>query len=148
MQNPDSGNIAAQNTAVSGWFNNVLRQIKSRYMQLVHGKNRSGDVLDSLKSSTHKSYGEIDRGSFKFNRYLVFIHKGAGAGMGGSKGSQWYSPHGELKSTNPLSLGKMNTGSRRAEEWLNPVLDDEVPKLADIVADFKADAAIKQIQIK
>jgi hypothetical protein len=141
-------NINEQNAAVAGWFAATLRQIKTRYMQMIHSANRSGDGLDSLRSSTSKSYGEIDRGGFKFERYLIFAHKGAGKGQGGSKGSQWYDPHGVLKSTNPLSLGKMNTGSRRAEEWLNPVLDDEVPKLADIVADFKANAVIKQIQIK
>jgi hypothetical protein len=42
----------------------------------------------------------------------------------------------------------MNTGNRHAEDWLNPVLDQQVPKLADIVASFKADLAVKQIQIK
>jgi hypothetical protein len=141
-------NINEQNLAVAGWFTETLRAVKARYMQLIRSPGRSGDGLDSLQTRTRQSYGEIDSGAFKFERYLIFAHKGAGKGMGGSKGSHWVDAHGVTKTTNPLSLGKMNTGSRHAEEWLNPVLDDQVPKLADIVAGFKADRAIKAIQIQ
>lgn len=113
-----------------------------------HGDKRSGDGLDSLKMKTHQTMGEIDGSGFKFNRYLVFVHKGAGRGFGGAKGSKWIGPDGKLKSTMATSLGKMNSGSHKAEPWLNPVLDAEVPKLADMEAGFQADNAIKAIQIK
>lgn len=148
MQQPDQIDIEAQNAAVRKWFSDTLQDIKNRYISLVQSPGRSGDGLDSLKSRTYQSAGEIDHGGFKFDRYLIFIHKGAGRGFGGSRGSTWYDPHGLQRSTNPASLGKMNTGSRHAEEWMNPVLDEDVPKLADIIAGFKADLAVKQIQIK
>ncbi len=148
MPSDNNIDVSAQNEAVAGWFTGTLRAVRTRYMQLIHGPGRSGDGLDSLKMTTHKSYGEIDGGAFRFARYLIFPHKGAGKGMGGNVGSRWMDTHGNMKTTNPLSMGKMNTGSRHAEPWLNPVLDEEVPKLADIVAGFKADQAIKAIQIK
>ncbi len=141
-------NITEQNAGVKSWFDTTFRLIKMRYMELVQSKDRSGEGLDTLRMRTRQSYGEIDSGSLNFKRYLVWVHKGAGRGQGGSKGSKWIGPDGQLKKTNPLSFGKMNSGTRHAEEWLNPVLDEQVPKLANIVAGFKADAAIKQIQIK
>lgn len=141
-------NVQAQNTEVRGWFKDTMTRIKYRYMALIRSPERSGDGLDNLKHSTKSHYGEVIGGGFRFDRYLVFVHKGAGKGHGGSKGSTWLDAHGQRRRTNPKSFGKMNTGARQAEEWLNPVLDEEVPKLADIVAGFKADAAIKQIQIQ
>jgi hypothetical protein len=141
-------NLNQQNTAVKSWFSGTFQKIKTRYMSLIKSPKRSGEGLDSLKLRTKSSYGEINRGDLGFDRFLIFRHKGAARGFGGSKGSSWIGPNGQRKTTNPLSLGKMNTGSREAAEWLNPVLDDEMPKLADIVAGFKADAAVKQIQIK
>lgn len=146
MSTPD--NLTAQNNAVKGWFGTTYRKIKTRYIRLVTSPNRSGDSLDRLKYKTKSRYGEVDQGGFIFDRHLVFVHKGAGKGHGGMKGSSWIGPNGQRKRTNPNSFGKMNTGERQAEEWLNPVLEEEVPKLADIVAGFKADAAVKQIQIK
>lgn len=148
MLQPDPLDIEAQNIAVANWFNDTLQDIKNRYISLIRGPERSGDGLDSLKVRTYRTDGEIDHGGFKFNRYLIFPHKGAGRGFGGATGSTWYDPRGLQHSTNPESFGKMNTGSRHAEEWMNPVLDEDVPKLADIVAGFKADLAVKQIQIK
>jgi hypothetical protein len=135
--------IELQNSEVQAWFTDTLRAVKARYTQLIHNPGRG-----SISGSTHSSYGEIDRVSFRFKRYLIYVHKGAGRGQGGSKGSQWTDPHGNKRSTNPLSFGKMNTGRRHAEEWLNPVLDTEVPKLADIVANCQANAVVKAIRIK
>jgi hypothetical protein len=143
-----ASNLPQQNAAVKGWFASTFKLVKTRYMALITSPKRSGDGLDHLKMNTKVHYGEVDQGSIAFDRYLVWVHKGAGRGFGGNKGSTWFGPNGEKKSTNPHSFGKMNTGTRQAEEWLNPVLEAEVPKLADIVAGFKADAAVKQIQIK
>jgi hypothetical protein len=141
-------NIEEQNILVKEWFAETLQHLKNRYISFTHSINRSGEGLDSLKFTTRSHFGVIDQGGFSFERHLIFMHKGAGKGKGGAKGSKWYDPHGQIKTTNPLSLNKMNTGNRHEEPWLNPVLDEDVPKLADIVAGFKADLAVKQIQIK
>ena len=140
--------IEQQNQGVKTWTGSTLQQIKNRYISMVQSPNRSGEGLDSLKSGTGKSFGEINRVSFGFNRYLVFVHKGAGKGQGGTKGSSWISASGQRKKTKMSSLGKMNTLNRHKKEFLNPVLDGEIPKLADIITGFKADQVVKSIQIK
>lgn len=140
-------NIELQNTRVKSWGSQSLQEIKNKYISMVRSPNRSGDGLDSLKLRTRKTSGEISQVIFGFNRYLVFVHKGAGAGAGGSKGSTWFN-NGARVQTRSSSLGKMNTGNRHKKEFLNPVLNTQIPKLADIIAGFKADAVIKAIQIK
>lgn len=139
-------NIDQQNDAVKEWTKSTLVEIKNRYQRLISGDSGAG--LKSLKTSTRKNFGEISSVSFKFDRYLVFVNKGAGKGYGGSKGSSWYDKLGNKHTTNSNSLSKMGTGNRRAKDWINPVIDEQVPKLAAIVAGFKADAAIKSIQLQ
>ncbi|RYE07719.1 MAG: hypothetical protein EOP44_03175 [Sphingobacteriaceae bacterium] len=141
-------NLQQQNAEVKSWSETTFREIKSRYLATIRGAKRSGDGFDSLKVKTRMTDGEISQVGFGYNRYLIFVHKGASRGHGGTKGSKWYDKLGRQRSTDPKSFGKMNTGSSRAKEWLNPVLDKEVPKLADIVAGFKAQAAIDLIKIK
>lgn len=113
-----------QNAAIQAWENSTFGQIRSRYMSLINSPNRSGEGLETLRDSFGKKFGTIERISYRFNRYLVFVHKGVGKGR------------------------KIGSGKERPKPWLNPVLDAEVPKLADIVAGFKADQAVNSIQIK
>jgi len=134
------------NVDVRSWAGSTLKEIKNQYSGMVNGQ--SGNGMKSFKFSSGKSFGEINRISFGFNRYLVFVHKGAGKGKGGSKGSSWINKSGNKVTTNPGSLGKMNTGQRKSKEFLNPVLERKLPILADIVAGFKADQVVKAIQIK
>ncbi|MBB2149186.1 hypothetical protein [Pedobacter gandavensis] len=138
-------NIEQLNTGVKNWGGQTIQEIKSSYDSLVSGK--SGDGKKSLKLRTRKNFGEIEQLIFGFSRYLVWIHKGASKGHGGAKGSTWFHNGARVK-TNPNSFGKMDTQSRVKKEFMNPVLDKQLPKLADVVAGFKADQAIKSIQIK
>jgi hypothetical protein len=43
-------------------------------------------------------------------------------------------------------MGKMGTGKRRAKPWFNPVLENQFPALAQIVADYKGDQVIVNMQ--
>lgn len=135
-----------QNTGVKQWAGSSLKEIKNSYSSMVG--TQSGVGSKSLRMRTGQSFGEINRISFGLSRYLVFVHKGAGSGMGGNKGSSWLNSIGVKISTKSASLGKMNTGNRKAKEFFNPVIDAQVPKLADIVAGFKGDLAVKTIKIK
>ncbi len=114
---------------------------------MINSRHRSGDGLDSIKISYGRRYGDIERIGFKFMRHLIFVHKGAGRGMGGSKGSSWVTSSGQRKKTNQRSLGKMNRGNRLAKRWLSPVLDREVPKLADEVMRANLNAVVNAIEI-
>lgn len=105
----------------------------------------------SLQDSVNERVKEMSNGgiaiSFGFNRYGVYVEKGAGKGKGGKKGSMWYDKSGARRRTNPNSLGKMNTGDRRAQKWFNPTLRRETEKLADLVAEI-IDLQTKKALIK
>lgn len=141
-------NLDKQNTQVKAWAGQTLQQVKNKYISNVQSPGRSGEGLNSLKIGTGKSFGQINRISLGFNRYLVWLMKGAGKGQGGSKGSSWLNKNGVRVKTNPASMGKMNTAKRKEKDLFNSVLEQQLPKLADIVADFKADQVVKTIQIK
>ncbi|MGJ1366270.1 hypothetical protein [Sphingobacterium spiritivorum] len=135
------------NSFVRTWGSGTLTSIKSRYVSLINSKNRSDDGIDSIKISYSTEDGDISRIRFRFVRHLIFVHKGAGKGIGGNKGSSWATKSGKTKRTDPKSLGKIGTSSRKAKEWLNPVLDAEIPKLADQLMKEKIDAAINALKI-
>lgn len=92
--------------------------------------------------------GLVNRISFKFSRYMVFIEKGASKSHGGTKGSQWKNRHGQVIKTNPKSLGKMNTGKRHAKEWFNPVIENYAQQLAIEVAHEFVQLSFKNLRIK
>lgn len=120
--------------------------------QLLKASTRSAGAVDTghLQQSINERVAVLKDGeslavSFGFSRYGVFVEKGAGKGKGGKKGSAWYDKAGVRKRTSPTSLGKMNTGARRAQKWFNPILKNELPRLADAVAqliDLQAQKAL------
>lgn len=115
---------AAQNEAVAQWSRRNLQDIKNRYMRLINSAHRTGEGLDSLGVKLKQHYGVTDAISFKFNRYLVFVAKGVGRGR-------------------PIGSDKV-----KPKDWLQPVLNQNVPKLADMVQQIMADQAVKVIPIR
>lgn len=81
----------------------------------------------SIRSKTREHDGEIDVITYQFERHGVFVHKGVGRG---------YPIKGSMIIKTPS--GK----SRVAVEWFNPILDDEMPKLANMIATINADAVL------
>lgn len=138
---------AEQEKIVKKWSGETLQSVKSSYLSLINSRKRSGDGFDTLKVSHKMDHGEVSRVSFKMARHLVFVHGGFGKGIGGKKGSSWLDKSGSRKKTDPKSLGA-NKGRRKAKEWLNPVLDRELPKLADSLLEEKIDTAVKAIFLK
>jgi len=107
----------------------------------------TGALEESIGSNTRKFYGQIDSISFPFLRYGVFIAKGAGRGYGGLIGSSWYNAKGELKTTNPLSLGKMNSGSRQGDDWYGVVIDEEIPKYKKVAIEYYSQLYVNAVQL-
>lgn len=86
---------------------------------------------------------EANRIGFSFEREGIYMHKGAGRGQGGFKGgSSWYNNKGERKQTLTSSLMKMGSNNRQAKEWFDPIVEREVPQLADIVSDCSVSLVI------
>lgn len=81
--------------------------------------------------------------SFNFERYIAWVDKGASRGHGGTKGSTWYNKKGEKRRTNSASLRKMNSGNRLAEPFIDAVISERLPILADVLAKNLADSVVR-----
>jgi len=142
------------NTKVESWGKDVVNDIK---------KTASSMGVEHRASSPNKSASLpkiIDRYKIRdgivtvvkisFPQSLIWTHKGAGRGQGGTKGSRWVDKYGNPKTTNPQSLGKMNTGNRKSKPFFNSALDNEsgINELADIVANELGTSIIDKMFIK
>jgi hypothetical protein len=146
-------NLDRFNTRVKDWTSTALAEMKSAggSMGIEHRPNSDspGSSLSKLKAKEHLTDGAIDRIGFKLNRSLVWTHYGAGKGRGGVVGSSWTTKDGQRKNTNPDSLGKMGSGSRKAKPWFNSVLQggSGIEELADIAAEELAAEVTNKILI-
>lgn len=120
-------------------------------MSIVHRADSPsrGASLPKLKAKEHYDDGGIDRIGFKMNRSLIWTHKGAGKGRGGTQGSSWMDPHGTRKSTDPKSFGKMGTAGRTAKPWFNQFIESPagVDELATIAAEEIGSAVTNKLFI-
>jgi hypothetical protein len=147
-------NYDKQNDRVTDWSIRTENNLKGRSnaLGIKHRSNSpsAGPSVPKIKHRLRQSLGVIDMVSYRFPRQLIWTHKGAGKGMGGTTGSVWYDRLGIKHTTNPESFGKMGTGGRVAKEWLNSVMEapDGVDELATIVAEESANGIVNNILIK
>lgn len=143
-----------QNERVIGWAGKTENNLKGKTnaLGIIHRSTSPspGPSVNKIKNRVKYRGGIIEVVSFRFPRSLVWPHKGAGKGMGGSKGSVWYDKLGIRHSTDPDSLGKMGTGNRVAKPWFNTVMEATtgVDELATIVAEESGDAIVNNILLK
>jgi len=141
--------VPQQNYAVLKWVPKVARKLRSSAAWFQDGKTEpfvirgtgskqrtEHKLVNSIKPSTRKSFGEIDKVSFSFERHGVFVHKGVGRG---------YKMVG--KTVVRYAKGKPNP-ERYAVEWFNPIMDKTVPLLADEIALINADAIVNAARMK
>lgn len=100
------------------------------------------DSIDYYVRNDPMFHAEPYRIGFRFARHGVHLHFGASRGYGGDIGSRWIDRLGNVKQTDPQSLGKAGTGQRKPYDWFNPVLERSLPALADIAASYCADMII------
>lgn len=127
--------IQAFNKDVSAWAYQLRQKLKTSASSMA-GSGK-GDLAKLLKTNIRKTDGEIESISYGFPRHGVFFQKGVGRGhvmQGGKVIRGMYS-----KKVIKLLPGTVN---RQPKDWFNQHFDDGVPKLADIVANHKADEAI------
>jgi hypothetical protein len=127
--------IEAFNKDVQAWAYKVRSTLKSN-IQSSAGKGK-GELSRSLKSNLRKDHGEIDSISYKFPRHGVFFQKGVGRGhiMQGGK---------VVRGVKSKKVVRFLDGpvKRSPQDWFNRTLENELPKLADIVANHKANEAV------
>ncbi len=130
------------NRDVEKWKEETVVSLRSSIRSMVR---RNVYLSDSLKGRLFydTKYGkEINKIGFSFAREGIYIHKGAGKGQGGHIGGRWIDKYGTRKFRDEESAGKMATGRRKPKRWFNPVLDNKVPQLADLIADYSASLQI------
>lgn len=147
-------NFDKQNERVINWAKqtSTAMKITGNALGIRHRQNSpsTGSSIDRIADRVGYKGSIIERVSFKFPRTLIWTHKGAGKGRGGLLGSTWYDKYGLKHTTNPNSLGKMDTGGRKAKPFFNDVIESPagVDELAQIVAEESGDAIINKLLIK
>jgi len=142
------------NQSVRRWGGTSLTGIKTtgRSYGIRHRAN-SPSATDSIAAMADKyreKQGQVTVISFTFNRPLIYAMAGAGRGQGGLKGSRWINARGVTKRTNPASLGKADTGKRKAKPFIDAYLDSPngTELLGDIVAGEIGDVVVGQIKFQ
>jgi hypothetical protein len=104
--------------AVKAWMNktNTALKQKAKSLGIEHrsGSPSGSSSVEGIKATSTKNFGIVSKISFKFARHMIFVHKGVGKGT-------------------PISSAGQT--ARKAKEWFEPVLEDNIEELADIAAD-------------
>lgn len=112
---------------ISQWNKENLADLKARLkaLNVKHSKNSPNQVplIRALKSQLHKDAGLIDRITYKMPRSAIFLHKGV------SKG-------------HPIS------NPRTAKEWYVPVVEKNIEKLQDIIANGAGNLIINNFKFQ
>jgi hypothetical protein len=132
----------------------VLDDIKEKAneMNIQHRSDSpsNGSSVAAMKDKYKVKDDAVNVISFTVRRSLIYRHKGAGKGKGGTHGSSWVDKFGVRKSTNPKSFGKMNTGNRTEAPFINDVLNSPkgVDKIATVAAEELGDAIVNNMLVK
>jgi hypothetical protein len=144
------------NDRIAGWSSATGVKIRASIKSLT--SKGKGDLLRWLRAKNYKYYGEIDRIGYSFPRHGVFLHKGVGRGyamvggkvvrVSGSLQNSFWKEYAKLKNRNfsPKVLRDTEI-MRKAVEWFNPVIRDNIDKLADMVAEMRADQSVNATKI-
>lgn len=136
----DADRLTAFNKAVERWADQVTSQLRATV------SSRSLRIARELHPNLYTDkYGIVNRIGFSFPRHGIYIHKGAGRGQGGWLGSKWEKikqingvevSTGIVRHTDPASLGKQDSGNRRAFRWFDPVVKSRLSELESIVLEY------------
>jgi hypothetical protein len=81
----------------------------------------------ALTVRTPKKSGIISRISYTIPRHMIYVHKGVGRGT---------------------KIDQVGNTNRKAKPWFNPVIDANINKLADTVAEELGTEIINKMLIK
>lgn len=127
---------------IKDWTGDTREMLRARAPSL------TGVGRRSFKSRVKVRNLETYAITFNFERYVAWVDKGASRGHGGAKGSTWYDKKGERKRTNPASFGKMNSGNRPAEPFINETIEERLPVLAGLLSQALADSVVRFATLK
>ncbi len=146
---PDPQTVQQQNALVQKWAPMVRSSLRGSARWFSDGKTESFVIRDggkqterklaaSIMSKVGKEFGLANYIGFSFERHGVFVHKGVGRG---------YQSNGNGFVTRTAKY-PARVRERVAVEWFNPVLDRNIPILADELANINADAAVNATRMR
>lgn len=123
--------IDAYNNAVGDWTSDTKGQVISEMdaLGIVHSEKSKSKVpaKKALRTALRKNAGVTNRISFKIPRHMVFVHKGVGRGT---------------------RISQVGTTKRKPKPFLNPVIEKNIGKLAEVVADHQGTMVVNALMIK
>lgn len=150
---PSEISVEQYNDRIKEWRSATGTKIRSSIK--MHESAGKGKLLSSFRGKDFKIEGEIDRIAYYFERHGVFWHKGVGRGyvMSGGRVIRGRKPSAEVAAyarQKNRSVGHAILSGRigrHAVEWFNPVVRDNITRLADMVAEMRADQVINYTKI-
>jgi hypothetical protein len=123
----DQRDIDELNNNIAGWNNDTTSDVRNEIDSLgikhyPYSRNTKS-LKQAFRSSLRKRFDLTDRINYSIPQSGIFVHKGVSRG------------HGK---DNP----------RKAKEFFNPVIDRNLDKLANIVADGQGTLVINALNIK
>ena len=114
------------NREVKGWAFGTRTELMSQVGRLdIH---KTGQLYRSIRFRMGYDSGQVEKVGYQFPRYGVFVHKGVGRG--------W-----------PISRVKTQgrqPGGRMPKRWFNPVMDEQLVELGDLVQQHFADLTVSE----
>ncbi|MHB1277258.1 MAG: hypothetical protein ACYC1Q_02555 [Bacteroidia bacterium] len=116
-------------------------------------------MLNFLKNRYYRKDQKIRAVGFRMPRHAVFVQKGVGRGypiaaVGSAKGnraknmySRGYKNEAIKRTLGRISNAERMQRARKPKAWFNPIIDRQLPKLADAVAKHNADIVAKNVFI-
>lgn len=117
QRSQDSRTLEEYNQELMAWASSTIANLRP---SLSAHAIKGSKLRRSLRNNYKKEYGEIYRIGFTFSREGVFIHKGVGRG---------YVMRGGVV----VKTSKTNGFNRRAKPWFNPIIEQNLPALGEIV---------------
>ncbi len=152
--------LQARNQAIRKWFN---AQVTPLAMSAVHLgiKPYSGQFYSMFKTKIYQRNGKVIGGGYGMPRHAIYVHKGvgrgypielAGGGITRKKAAERLTNKGYNKTaiSNYLAVimaGKHNK-KRKPKPWFNPVIDRNLPVLANEVQKHDANIISERIFIQ
>jgi len=161
--------LTAYNVMVKRWSAMVRRKLHGSVLRFRKGKSGTETrgqltghtrieykLKDNLSYKPHYDYGQIDGIGYKFERHGVFVHKGVGRGyiiVGGivvrghkpSRAEKEYAKAQNREAQNIILSGPIR---RQPADWFNIIMDQNVPELADKVAQMNAEAGVNALRLR
>jgi hypothetical protein len=135
------------NARVAAFGSDIGQMIRTNISMLT--SKGKGELLKSFRMKTKQSFGEVDRITYHFERHGIFLHKGVGKGYSMVGGKLSRISRTSNNQNEKLSF-KALTGSilkRKPIEWFNPIITGNMDKLADLIAEMRADQVVNATKI-